>query len=79
MTTSGKLCQLVMNPSENPHFVDRLDLKVSFEGTDGKPGLLSSIRVNGAGGFLWIHKHMKVEMRFDYASAPTAKVSKPTR
>ncbi len=63
----GELVRLSMRPSQNPTFVSSMAVEMRFDFVSPKGRLMSWMKGQGAGGFLFFKKRMRVETLFsDY-------------
>ena len=77
--TSGELISVSGRPSENPSHVNRLEMRLEFNGESPLGRVLGKLTMRGDGGFLFIKKHFRATTVFSSFELPrdaTAETSK---
>jgi len=70
---AGEVVWMREHPAKNPAFVDRLEVEVALEATSPEGRRLSLLRIDGAGGMLFVKRGFRVRLQFsDYEPAPQA-------
>jgi transcription elongation GreA/GreB family factor len=65
---TGAILRLRFHPSDNPTFVDRMDVQMEYGAATPEGPALSRVTMEGAGGILFIKKRMKMTVTLsDYA------------
>ena len=69
-TETGAIVRLRFRPSDNPKFVDRMEVQMEYGAATPEGPALSRLCIEGAGGILFVKKRMKMTMTLsDYAFA----------
>jgi hypothetical protein len=63
---AGELVRMTAHPSKNPTFVDRIDMQLEYGLKTSAGRMLSKVSFAGAGGFLFFHKRVKVDVTIRY-------------
>ena len=67
---TGAVVRIRFRPSDNPKFVDRLDVQMEYGAATPEGPALSRVNIDGAGGILFVKKRMKMTVTLsDYAFA----------
>lgn len=67
---TGAILRLRFRPSDNPKFVDRMDVQMEYGAETPEGPALSRVSIEGAGGILFIKKRMKMTVTLsDYEFA----------
>jgi hypothetical protein len=61
---AGEVMRMTAQPSKLPSMADRVDLVMEFDAKTAAGRALSKLRVEGAGGFLFIKKRVRSELTF---------------
>lgn len=68
--STGAILRLRFRPSDNPKFVDQMDVQMEYDAATPEGPALSRVTIEGAGGILFIKKRMKMTvMLSDYEIA----------
>ncbi len=62
--TSGELISVSGRPSENPSHINRLEMRLEFNGESPLGRVLGKLTMRGDGGFLFIKKHFRATTVF---------------
>ena len=69
-TATGAILRLRFRPSENPKFVERMDVQMEYGAPTPEGPVLSRVAIDGAGGILFNKKRMKMTLTLsDYEFA----------
>ncbi len=63
---AGEIVRMTAHPSKTPMFVDRIDMQLEYGVQTSAGRMLSKVSFAGAGGFLFFHKRVKVEVTIRY-------------
>jgi hypothetical protein len=63
---AGEIVRMTAHPSKNPVFVDRIDMQLEYGVRTTAGRMLSKVAFAGAGGFLFFHKRVRVEVAIHY-------------
>lgn len=59
---TGAILRLRFNPSDNPKFVDRMEVQMEYGAATPEGPALSRVTMEGAGGILFVKKRMRMTM-----------------
>jgi hypothetical protein len=65
-TEAGEVMKLLLKPSKNPPFVDKLDMKLEYDAHTDAGRMISKFSFSGAGGLLMFKRAGDAEMTFSY-------------